>query len=432
MNSNLYRLSTVCVCFLSLNAHALETDYSLSYAAAYSDNIRQAPDNEESELIHTLGAGLNLSETNRRINSVLRLNLLYNIYSDDTFENDVVGTVDTNNTFYLIPGTLRWVLDDSLGYVIIDNTGNNTPQNYQQVNYFSTGPIFTAGITSVDDIELESRYENYYEEVTNGDSERILYGLRWIHRFSPTSRLSTNYQFVESRFDDNVNNIDFDRHDAFMRYESGGRASQYFVELGRTRVERVNQVETEGGRGSVGYTKQVTRSTTLSLTYRNELSDAADELSVLQQTAPGTGVGVQVGSSTDLVRIQRGEIQYRIRGSLSEIGLRYFKEDLDFQETAADEIVQGVGLDFAYRFSDRSNMRVNLYFEEEDFLDINRLDKTTSALAAYNFIIRRNITLSVNAAHFERDSTDSTSSYTENIVGLQVQYTSGAERRPRR
>ena len=136
--------------------------------------------------------------------------------------------------YLFVPGRFEWVLTESFGQSEIDPFAASTPDNRENINYFTTGPDFTVRLGSVGSLTLFGRYSMTQFEDSNFDDERLLGGLSLGRDLSARSNVSLNATAERVEFDDQTAGSDYDRQSAFLRYEIEGARTTIGAGSGRT------------------------------------------------------------------------------------------------------------------------------------------------------------------------------------------------------
>ncbi len=123
-------------------AHAA-TLMTLDLGVEHTDNAGRSEVDPQSESIGTAGLGLDIDTQRPRLSAEVGANLDYRRYLDDTFDPEVVGGVDANLGFALIPERIVWILEDNYGQISNNRLVADSPDNRQDFNYLSTGPDIT-------------------------------------------------------------------------------------------------------------------------------------------------------------------------------------------------------------------------------------------------------------------------------------------------
>lgn len=162
----------------------------------FSDNMRQSPNNEESDLETRVRLKVEHQSDPGVCNSNLFGDLGYGYWYSDTFDPKTYTTVQYVGDCELAD-RLMWRVSDNLRDVTQDTRSTSTPDNTTRKNVFRTGPSYTLRLSAVDQIVLSADYENTeFSQPEETDSERAIGTVAWSHLFDATLSggltLSTN------------------------------------------------------------------------------------------------------------------------------------------------------------------------------------------------------------------------------------------------
>ena len=147
---------------------------------------------EESETIGTAGLLLGITTDRPKLDADVAAHLEYRHYLDDTFDSEVVGGVNAFVAYAFIPERFIWVVEDNFSQISSDITAVDTPDNRENVNFLSTGPDFTIGLTARTSLQLSGRVSDEYYEERETDSQGLSGSLALIRQMSDASSVSLN------------------------------------------------------------------------------------------------------------------------------------------------------------------------------------------------------------------------------------------------
>jgi len=124
-------------------APAAEFSGELGVGAIYSDNIRLAPTDPTGDTIGVATTDFSLHEEARHLVADVAANLQYLTYAHSIYSNELVGDFTGYGKIALLPGRIDWVVQDNFGQQQLDPGLPVTPENLENINYFSTGPDVT-------------------------------------------------------------------------------------------------------------------------------------------------------------------------------------------------------------------------------------------------------------------------------------------------
>src|SRR5581483_1115024 len=137
------------------------------------------------------------------------------------FDNEVRGQLTSQAVWMILPYRLSMDFEDYAAVQPVNVLASNAPNNQQQTNVFTAGPTFNFHLFQTLDGEADLRATNSTASVTHEfDSNRTLGALRAIRKLSALDALSANVEAQHVHFTDASGGPDYDRYDAYARYQS--------------------------------------------------------------------------------------------------------------------------------------------------------------------------------------------------------------------
>lgn len=217
-------------------ATAAEFEYGLSAGVGTSDNITRVPSGGDSETILSAGLDLSLEREGSLLNADVRLDLDYLDYQDSTWDSEVTGMAEADLRFAFLPNRFEWVVQDSFGQMEINPFATPTPDNRENVNYFTTGPNVLFRLGAAGSVTLFGRYSLVDYEDTGRDNDRRMGGLTFARELSARSSLALNASAERIEYDDPAFGSSYDRQTASLRYEISGARTRIAAEAGHTEL----------------------------------------------------------------------------------------------------------------------------------------------------------------------------------------------------
>lgn len=284
----------------SLAVSQAATAETLTYGAdagiAETDNVNLAPTREVSQTIAVVDLDFDVKQLTRRFDLDAKGNFSYLDYLQNAYGGQLVGRFDGTAKIALIPERLTWVVQDDFGQAALDPFTPQTPNNLENVNYLSTGPDVALRFGGTTFLNLSARVARAQYETSPFNSNRVLGDAAWGFQLSPASTLSLNADTERVLFENTVFNTDFDRSNAFMRYEIQGARTTFSADLGGTRIEQ-GGVSASGSLARLQLSRKVSAAATLTFTVGHALTDGSTSFSSLPAGAIGI-VGTAPASLT--------------------------------------------------------------------------------------------------------------------------------------
>ena len=202
-----------------------------------TDNVGLAATGAESQTIANVGVMVDVERNDPLLKGSIIGGVSYVDYLEHAFPGQVVGRLDGNGSFALVPDNIKWVLQDAYGTAQVDPLAPVDRNNEQSVNVLSTGPDFLMHPSDSVFVRLGARYALVDFETSPFNSHQLL-GLAAIgDDLSVASSISLNADVSEIRFQDTDVNPDYDRRKFYLRYDTRGTRTTVSLDLGVGQVD---------------------------------------------------------------------------------------------------------------------------------------------------------------------------------------------------
>jgi hypothetical protein len=393
---------------LGMGSAYADVSYEVSTGIGHSDNISRVDEGQIDETLASAGLLLEWQKSSRRVSGDTRVNLNYVEYLDDTYDGEVLGTASANVDFGIIPERFHWTFEDNFGQARSDPFVPVTPDNRENVNYFTTGPELHLRFGQAMSAEVFGRYSSTHYEESPFDVERISMGVGIGRDTSQRSRLALNFVADESTFDTGLG--DFERRNAFVSYDLGtGGRTTLNSQLGYSWLEMDGGEENGGLLIDLSLTRELTRSSTLTFTAGRNFSDAGESL----------GGGGAVTASPDPFQSTDGSLDWRFtrRRTTFGLGLAYDEREYETQSQFDNKSLH-YRAEFSRQLRPTLQLSLNATYTTEEFAQtgIESDDWTGEALLDWRF--GRHLGLQLRVERSGRSSSTGTGEYIENRVYL--------------
>lgn len=406
-------------------AFALQADYGAGYSAVLSDNITRTPDGE-SEWIN-VGRGIfALRELSDELDARLFSQLELRHYMSNTFDDDLLLSLDGAATWTLIPRRLSLTVEDVYTQVAIDPRGVITPRNRQDTNAFSVGPNFFADFSPVDRLEAGARFGYLYNE-TSPDSSRYSGFVRLLHDISPITSVSLNYEPLQVDYRSNaLTSSDYTRHDVFAGLRTNLFDFGLSVDGGQTVIEREGTEDVDGTLARVALTRRMNSTMSTDLAASRAFSDAGTDLLNINPAMDGplpTPISPFEFAESGIYRGDNLDWTLRHQRLYEDDRLHVFWRELEY-DTAPflSRRMRGGALDVGYDYSATLSGAVFAGYSKIDYLNAPRTDEDLGFGARAVYRIRRALFLTAEGRWSERDSTLDSQNYDELRAILTIMY----------
>lgn len=405
-----------------------EFNFSLSAGAARSDNIRRAEDDEESGTVGLAGIQLAYAQRSRRLESDIDVNATYENYSDDAFEDDVIGGANAKFSFGIVPDRFSWMAQENFGQVTSDPFAADTPDNRENINYFTTGPDLLLHFGGDYSIRIAARYSDLQYEVAPTDGTQYSGTLSLARELSSASSVSLVLNSSRFEFDDEVLNTDYDRNQIFLHYEALGRRTQLSADLGYTALE-IGDESPSGALARFSISRQVSSSASMSASIGTQFSDAGELFREGQDLSGVETTTSSVVGAGDPFRSDFGSLSFNFDRHRTAFGVSVRAEHERYENvTALDRDLMNWEASVLRRISPTLDVKVFGRLTQQDFTNLD-FDSDELDIGAYlNWTLGRRISLRLQYDQFDRDSSTGTDDYTEGRASLNVYWSPMAGR----
>ncbi len=419
--------------FLSRTAAAGDVTYNLSYAAEYSDNVRQTPTNHQEELAHALSAGMLFNETNRELDTHAQLSATYRDYQHNIFADSTTYGLNGTLVWKPLPEAFHWTVQDVYTQVGVNPAQADTPANRVNANVFSTGPDAFWRISSLQTLQVGGRYAESSFHATantvgagNTDNTSRTGNARWFYHSSPVTTFSLGYLVESVAFDDpgGSSGLDFRRSEASVGLASKFARNNLTLDLGQTRIKRENQQEVDGALERLSWVRELTSDSTFSLSASRALTDAAAEvLATAGTTAPAAGPATI--STTDIFVAKELTALYSRRSGTNSFSLSAFRIERAFEITKQnDEDAKGADVAYTHTFSERVLGTASYRYVKTQFPALVREDQDRLAALGLQYKFTRTVSSGFAVSQLNHSSTLPGTDYVDNRAVLSVSYNS--------
>lgn len=263
-------------------APAAEFSGELGVGAIYSDNIRLAPTDPTGDTIGVATTDFSLHEEARHLVADVAANLQYLTYAHSIYSNELVGDFTGYGKIALLPGRIDWVVQDNFGQQQLDPGLPVTPENLENINYFSTGPDVTIPLGAQLHAQVSVRYSNVSYQLDDLNNNRGDAAVALVHPLSASSNLSFNVNAERVSYDDSAaTDLDYTTRQAYVHYDAQGARSKLDVDLGYDDAT-IQNIRPGGALVRAVASRVISGSSTLELSAGQDISDTGNLLRQLQ------------------------------------------------------------------------------------------------------------------------------------------------------
>jgi hypothetical protein len=327
--------------------YAADLSGEIGVGAIYTDNIRLAPSDTQSDTIGVLTTDFVLHEATRRLDADVAADLQYLTYQHEIYSNEVFGNLTGYGKFAVIPGRLDWVVQDNFGQQQITPGSPVTPLNLENINFASTGPDVNVPLGSQLNAQFSGRYSKVSYQLDDLNNNRAAGSAALVHPLDATSNASLNVATERVSYDDSVANPDYTTRQGYLHYDAQGARSKLDADVGYDDATIMGK-KTGGALARVDLTRTLSASSSLEFAAGQDISDTGDLLRQIQGTGNVTLGAAALQRSQDpfTSRYARAAWHFDRHRTGFELSLSQYREihtvegDLDRTRTELDVSVR--------------------------------------------------------------------------------------------
>jgi Putative beta-barrel porin 2 len=414
-------LATTLLIFMPY-AGAADIGAGLTVGVAYSDNIDRTPTADRDETIAQGGIDFAVTEATRRIQADARGSLYYYDYIDNTYENQTVGAIDALVDITIVPERLNWLVQENYGRNLFDPFQADRPENWENLNFFTTGPTIVLYRSGRNDIGMDLRYSRMDYEIRPFDNERNT-GRLWIGReIRRDHHLSLNAEVEAITFDNGGLSPDYDRRSGYLRYTVETGRNQLVLDAGYTQQEILEK--TDGGvRFNVGWIRTLSSQLQLSLNAGRQFADQANVFRYQQDiTRDVDSVGdFTENGSPFLWTYTNVGLGFETERTVFQGLIGLSEEEYETQSTS-NRRNRNVDLHFQRDFTRALYGEIDATFYWREFSEATVEDDTLRASVALGYRLSAAFDLSLRYTYVSRNSNQSANEFEENRGEVMLTY----------
>lgn len=383
---------------------AADVDYGFSAGIEQTDNIERIDTNGSDETIVRVGFDLNTSGESKRYTYDLNAYGQLLSYLNDTFSDEFLPAITFSGRGEIIPGRFAWIVDDRYGQIVRNTFNPDNPANRDDTNVFSTGPEFTLRLGSTTSMVLSARYINNFFDKQNIDNDRMTASVAMLRRFSPARSGSFVVSTERVEYDSSAAGSDFDRQEAFFRFQSAVSNGTVSVDIGGNALHD-RGTSSSGLLARVNVVRQLANQIRFTLSAGTQFSDAGQIFLAGGLREDDFRRSEDVLASADPLR--RDSINVSLTRPLGrgQIAARFdWWQDGYETQTAFDRDSLGIYLNYDHRFTRNLQGRLLANLVRQDFGTVNRDDDLTGLGAELNWSMSQKWWLTGGVYRYERDS----------------------------
>ena len=403
-------------------AVAADVQVAGSLGIGYSDNIRRVSSNEEAESIAQAGLELAVTEQTRRLDADLVSDLAYMDYLQNTYGSQIIGDARGYAAVSLIEDHLKWTVLDNFGQTQPDLFAPVTPDNSENINYFSTGPDLALRLAPTTEVRLGARYSLVNYEISPLDSDRVSGTLALVRNIDARSSVSLNAEHDRVEFDNQLVNTDFDSDALYLAYAVESNRTKLAINIG------VNRITSSGTKDNdsllrLELSRTLTAHSTLDFSIGRELTDVASSFGS-QKIGDNVSLNTQSLSSTSSPYTNEYvSMGWHATGRRTRLGASvYYSQENYLYQSSQDRDQTTAEVYFSRDLGPRLSARLVGDYAKDDFKQqVGDYDETSIA-CGFSFLASRLLRIDLSVERYDRNSDLVNGDYRENRAWLKLRY----------
>jgi len=402
---------------------AAEGTASYGVGVGTTDNIARAPTDEDSDTLYIANLYLDLLDEDGRLHSDVDAQLEYVDYASGTFDSEVTGGLNAYFELSLVPGRFYWLLRENFGQRQQDPFTALTPANREHVNFITTGPQVDLVNSARNVVRAQLVYSRVNFEESLSDNERFGGALQFGREVSRGHILSLIGSTESVEFADDAVGTDFDRNQAYIRYEVFGDSNEIEIDVGYTEIdadgEKFDEILFR-----LDWNRQISTYSSWRLLGGSEISDEGSVFRLFQEELGDLNVTSNAFNNPNPFLNHYVTTNFSYVRDRSETSFVLALNQADFEDnTGSDRDTIRVGFRLRRDIGDRFFGGLRLEARSTEFTDIDRKTDSFSAVLTLGYRFGGYTDLSLQYQYTTRNDTDPLNEYDENRVFLRASYT---------
>ncbi len=404
----------------------------LRAGASYSENAARADSGEDSDILALAGIGIDFIRDGSRLDANVSGDLDWVEYLDDTFDGAPRGYFDGNAMFDIIDKSLQWSFRESYGQLISDPLESDTPDNLEDINFFSTGPLASFRFGGANRLSMYATYSraDYGKlDIQNNnqlagqarDNEQLLGGLQLARNMSEASEIGLNVSANRVEFEESATSSDYDIQSAYLNYALAGFRTSVDASLGYSRVVQDGE-DNDGTLIRLGLTRRMSASSNFFLRARQQFSNSGnlfrEGLDGANPTSSDPGV-----SSGDVFE-ERGlgaGVNFTRTRTRFGVGVDWSEEEHE-REAQANREVLAVEAYFVRNLRTTLALNLDARYNSDEYSALNFDDDRLEVGVTLSWQLGRNVGVDFRYDYSQRSASLESSEYDESRYGIRVIY----------
>jgi hypothetical protein len=406
-------------------------DYILRAGLSYSDNLFRAPSGSEQAVgAVAVGAEMRGKRDTGRLNYDVAVDLSRYQYFEN-YDGQTFGRALLDGSYAFVPDTLFWNARFDFDQFRDDLTRPLAPGNIDNQIAFSTGPEARLRLGSVMEAQGEAHYQFVRFSQSNLDSSTVGGRALLGRRANPRSFLAVGASADKVSYDDDVlaQAFDYDRSEAFARFEHTGQRTGVSAEAGYAKVSGAT-VDDSGPlfRGNIW--RRLTPTLRGEVSYVREYPTSSATSFMTDPTVPGGGT-VDNTILTAAPRVSQNlDANLSMTRTRTQALLAYsWHRDSSLIPAYGDRDYNEIRFRVSRQFTPKASGTFFAAYSTEDYTNFPDEFEDTTVGGILTILFGRSLGLDLRVEHHDRNATTAADAFKELSWGLFVRYSGAFGRR---
>jgi hypothetical protein len=321
---------------LIATAQAETLTYGVNAGVGETDNVTLAHTDRISQTIAVTNFDLDYQAKSQRLDVDAKGNFSYLDYLQGAYGGKLFGRFDGTGDLALIPQRLTWAVQEDYGQAAINPFTPTTPINVENINYVATGPDLYLRPGGASFVDMSARVAHTQYDISPFTNSRAMGSLALGFNLSSLSSVSVNGDTQRVLFENTALNTDFERSNAFIRYELKGARTEVSADLGAT-VISANATSTTSSLAKFKLARRLSASARLTLNLGHDSTDGSTSFSGGPQGGVYGPIGASPATNTSANYISKyGSVGWEYQRNRTTLGLSGRWEEDTYDLSALD------------------------------------------------------------------------------------------------
>ena len=402
-----YAGTALALCFCGISAHAVDIGVQVSGSTEFTDNANQTRDPDggsQSDTITRPAINITAAQSTETVQLNADFSAQRRISRQEVFEdnNDVVGSA--NLVWNALPNRLDIIANHTRTQTNIQAINAAGQDNLQETSNTSVGPLLRFNPRGRDEIQFQYTYGDQRAEITNNDLISHNLTARYVVALSPITNLTFEATKAETQFENPVA-PDLDIREARIIWAATGRNLNLSVNGGFNDTRRDELDDVDGAVFDINAEWTPFTNNNLRLNVARDIQDQSNNF--------GNGGFVEDvltpnnSNINSVVTNQRASLDYsRPIGRRTNLNLNLLWNDDDFEDEAVqlDQESRAISLSISNELTRSTQLRLDLAYTQDTFSDQDDEIDGFSAGIRLDWAATRRLNINAGVNYRERSS----------------------------